>query len=361
MGKFSSLFARGLLSVAFYAVVKVSYNIYVQFNVLTAVPNPFGNARVVGETCDDIIFKPVKTVRDIHDYASAREIIKQNADGPILFKKYIESPAAEFAAMNLQDTKLLFTVVNVTGFGNTWLGGLSPVGESHRTIEEVLNDKNSSQSTQTLYASFKPFLNVTTMAHSDKHVPIDALVDTNFVSNFPKDVLSTHIHAATLIDSYALQYLGRKIWIMMSPTDMEKYHPVSTPSTFLMKGSEKEHFSRTSPVPIVVQEEGDMLYFPPHWGHAVITKAGPNVMLNYRVPQLNPYAHRKTLLTFLEALTMLAIDTALTGLKSAAGAQYEHEKTRGLAAGYKILGNAERSLGDYNSPCMDKWIVMINA
>jgi hypothetical protein len=38
---------------------------------------------------------------------------------------------------------------------------------------------------------------------------------------------------------------------------------------------------------VVVQEEGDFLFFPPHWGHSVVTQAGPNVMLNLRQAHLS--------------------------------------------------------------------------
>lgn len=36
--------------------------------------------------------------------------------------------------------------------------------------------------------------------------------------------------------------IGRKMWIFISPSDMEKYDPVCTPSTLLLKGSEQEFF-----------------------------------------------------------------------------------------------------------------------
>ena len=33
---------------------------------------------------------------------------------------------------------------------------------------------------------------------------------------------------------------------------------------------------------IALQEPGDFLYFPPNWGHAVITQKGPCAMMNLR-------------------------------------------------------------------------------
>jgi hypothetical protein len=352
MSGFTSLFFWGIAAVLCYSTVKIGSNIYIQYNINTSIPNPMRASRELSASCD-AKFEHIQTLYDIHDFATAQKFI-QNSEKPLLFKGYVKNSAQKFADMKLDEKLVLFSQVNITAFGNIWLGGLSPVGSTKKTLGEVLNTEADVDATSALYASFQPFVDMDVSA-GDTTVPPNVMADTNFVANFPRDVLSTHIHAAPLIESYSVQYLGRKVWIMVSPEDMEAYNPVSSPATYVTRGSEKEFFSKTSPVNIVVQDEGDMLFFPPHWGHAVMTKAGPNVMLNYRVPVLSPYKHRKSLMRFGEALT-----AALINKLSAFQIGHSHEKDSPINRDLRALGNAERSHGGYDSPCADTWKTMLN-
>ena len=351
MNNFILLFCSGLALLLAYNAAFIAYNIYIQYNLIDAIPNPMSHSREISSTCDNVKFDHISVYHDIHDFVSAQKIVEK-LDRPALFKGYVKEPAARFASMGLDEKVVLFSEVEITSFGNIFLGGLSPVGSVNRTLGEVLNSDTDLSATKALYASFQSFLDIQT---ADPTIPTNVMADTNFVSNFPRDVLSTHIHAAPLIDSFAVQYLGRKVWVMVAPEDMESYNPISSPATYVTRGSEKEFFSRTSPVLLAVQEEGDMLYFPPHWGHAVMTRAGPNVMLNYRVPAVNPFKQAKTARRFAEALT-----SALINRLMAFRIAHSHEKLSPLNRDLRALGNAERAKGGYDSPCADTWRAMLN-
>lgn len=52
--------------------------------------------------------------------------------------------------------------------------------------------------------------------------------------------------------------------------------------SFLTTGNEEQFFAASRVLSIAVVEEGDVLFFPPQWLHAVVTSKGPNFMLNLR-------------------------------------------------------------------------------
>jgi hypothetical protein len=135
------------------------------------------------------------------------------------------------------------------------------------------------------YASFLKFLKPN-VVRDENNTPIEDYIpmrtDTNFMSNFPRDVIASPIHASPTAHSYSFQLVGKKMWLLMSPEDMESYHAINTPSTMIMKGSEAEYFMKKASIPYVLQEEGDFFFFPVNVGHAVLTMEGPNVMLNLR-------------------------------------------------------------------------------
>ena len=115
------------------------------------------------------------------------------------------------------------------------------------TKEATLGDVLTSAfrgSNRSLFASFVSFLDEETTKKAITGVPAKGFaLDSNFVSNFKQDVLSTSFHAAPVVWSYSLQYLGTKMWIFISPKDHEKYTAISHPATIPLSGTEQEYFS----------------------------------------------------------------------------------------------------------------------
>jgi hypothetical protein len=204
-----------------------------------------------------------------------------------LFKGFLHDSAAKWKELERDhaDAILSFTNLNFTNYGSMWTAGVKSANKLEMKLGDFFNqpvDKNASSAP---YASFLAFLKPKTIRDDNNEALEDHLeirADTNFVSNFPRDVLATPIHAAPTGHSFAFQMVGKKLWLLMSPEEMEKYSPICTPATLLTKGSEREFFASKPSTLIAVQEEGDLLFFPVHWGHAVLTKEGPNVMLVLR-------------------------------------------------------------------------------
>lgn len=233
-------------------------------------------------TCS-VGFEEISTIRNVHTFDEVERIVA-NRMRPVLFKGFTNDVKGVWSYIeeHHKDAKLRFSHVKITSFGNMFMNGIEPHGDVTYTLHEAWNAATNNSSDESFFASFVPFLDKDSTSRALNGGRADRIkVDTNFVSNFQSDVLATHIHSAT-VNSFSVQLLGKKLWLFMSPQDMEKYEPISTPPPFLLGGSEADYFSSVSAVPYVLQEEGDLLYFPPLWGHAVITKAGPNVMLNMR-------------------------------------------------------------------------------
>ena len=73
------------------------------------------------------------------------------------------------------------------------------------------------------------------------------------------------------------------MWVWVPPDEMERIGMISThTANFHYKGSEASYFKSIRKLQFSLGEPGDLLVFPPLWGHSVITQAGPNVMLNLR-------------------------------------------------------------------------------
>jgi hypothetical protein len=78
-------------------------------------------------------------------------------------------------------------------------------------LGDFYEESSKLPSNRALYASFVQFLNASSVSDSSNSITNNLKVkaDTNFISNFPHDIIATPIHAAPLAHSYALQYLGK--------------------------------------------------------------------------------------------------------------------------------------------------------
>lgn len=106
-----------------------------------------------------------------------------------------------------------------------------------------------------------------------------------FTSNFPREIFTAATHCAP-IDSFTLQLIGTKTWYFVSPEDLAGIPSIPMPTSFALPITDDELVSKVKNIYIVRQEPGDVMYFGPHWCHAVSTAPGPNLMMNMRYKNL---------------------------------------------------------------------------
>jgi hypothetical protein len=244
----------------------------------------------------------IRIVENVHSFSDVSAVLNRgflgNGWSPILFKNFLRNPNLlwqNFVTKH-ENVSLTFADAEVVSFGNVFMRGIKTFGKVQTTLRNVVSNAESlSASNRSLFASFLPFLDSESSKQmlnmTDDELKL-MIIDTNFVSNFAKDTVSTGIHSAAPPDSFGVQLAGRKLWIFVPPDIMESFDAVNMGPTVLMHGSEKELLQKMNHYKVAVQEEGDLLFFPPQWGHAVITKAGVNVMCNVRLAAIG-----KSLLT----------------------------------------------------------------
>ena len=306
-------------------------------------------------TCD-VPMVEIKTFTGVHDFETVTKMISAHNE-PLLFKGYIKNPVEKWADIEatVRDVPLAFDKMELNGFGNMWLSGVTKTGQyTNATIREVLDSTFDPNDTTALYSSFSTFLDLDSPTLKDEATPTSVLKDTNFVSNFPRDILATSLHSAPTAASFSIQYLGRKLWLLASPHHMENFDLLSTPPTNPLAGSEKQYFDilrkEGKGLLVVPQEEGDLFYFPPLWGHAVVTKAGPNVMLNFRrISILQPFLAYP--LRFIEVLTSSMVMSTTFNDRRKSGTDM---KFREYSYPYRHAGK------NYDSGCSDQWKAILN-
>ena len=321
------------------------------------------SVRGVHNHCD-FAQQHVRIVENVHSFRDVKKIVDKGLFGdgwePILFKKFLVDPEEKWKRVidKHKDAKLLFAEVDVKSFGNVFLPGIRNHGKVETTLEAAVSEAERTNNSS-FFASFAPFLDPETskqiLKMSDEEYK-SILIDTNFVSNFQETVLATAIHSAVPPNSYGIQLMGRKLWVFLPPNEMESFDAVNVGPTILFSGSEAEMASRSGRYIVAVQEEGDLLFFPPQWGHAVITKSGVNVMCNVR-----EFAMVKSFFTYpRKVLEGLFAKIYLDGI----AAPFNHAR----------LNNAQQKMKSYledryaadpnfaapDSGCRDTWVEMLN-
>lgn len=354
----------GLMGAAYvlYKLSIIAYHVYLLLNP-EMVKDPFAlpaSREGVHETCQTP-FRHITTVHNVHSYEEVVRIAKERYE-PILFKGFAKNMDERWKRIvDLSDhVPVRFGDVNITSFGNTFMKGIEVVGDLNMTLGEAValaEDPEYTKSGKSFFASFVPFLSKEAMKIALNSTDADLFkIDTNFVSNFAEDVLATHVHAA-LVESHSIQLVGSKMWVFFSPDDFETLNPINTPTIWCLSGSEKKYFdSVKGGVPVAVQEAGDYLYFPPMWGHSVITKAGTNVMLNMRQ---HPSRFPKHVFRALEAvLSVLIVDGW------AFSKPYSHAVYRPVQQQFNLYEKAHREANPDrkvpDSPCAGLWKDMLN-
>ncbi|RYG67368.1 hypothetical protein EON64_07595 [archaeon] len=343
---FVKLFLGGAALLLAFRLGKILYHLLVMRMPDTFLKIPYEDIlrrSEVSQTCS-AAFEHAKTIEGVHTYEEAVKIIKASGyKEPLKFKGFLTDPLGKWQKIETEhhDTFLSFTYLNLTGYGSVWTAGGRPeekVDLQLGTFFDLPVEQHRAP-----YASFLTFLKPRTVVDDAGHELGDYVsvrADTNFLGNFPRDVMATPIHAAAYPNTYALQYIGTKLWVFMSPEDMERYNPINSPSTLLQTGSEAAFFRDTPAVSISVADPGDLVYFPPHWGHAVVTKAGPNVMFALREPAL--------LSAFLRAPFRLIEGVVNLYMTPQDERQFSHKRPNPVQRAFLMATVA-------NSPCRDLW------
>jgi hypothetical protein len=200
---------------------------------------------VVNDTCS-LGFDHVITVTNVHTFKQAFKITESHS-APILFKKFFHDPAArcEEIAQREKHKRISFTSVNLRGFGNLYVSGLTPTDKVNMTINEFFKvTETALPNNMSYYASFVRFLEDRTVYGNTPDDVFSGRTDTNFLANFPDDIVSMSMHAAANTNSFAMQYMGKKMWIFMKPSEiLRDCDPIATPPILCLKGSEKDFFA----------------------------------------------------------------------------------------------------------------------
>ena len=306
----------------------------------------------------------IRIAENVNTFGEVKKYLQQGLFGatwePVLFKKFVGNPEKKWDAVMKEhhNASLLFSEVELKSFGNVFLPGIRSYGKIETTLGEAFSSATQTAN-HSYFASFAPFLDKDTSKHilsMNDHEYKSILIDTNFVSNFEKTVLATAIHSAVPPNSYAVQLVGRKLWIFLPPDEMEAFDAINVGPTILFSGSEAEMASKKGRYIVAVQEEGDLLYFPPQWGHAVVTKSGINVMCNVR-----EFSILQSFLTYpRKVLEGLIAKAYLDGFS----APFNHAKMNSAQLKMKSYLEDKYMVDEVfaspNSGCKDKWIDMLN-
>lgn len=108
------------------------------------------------------------------------------------------------------------------------------------------------------------------------------ILHTLFISNFSVSTMGSPFHAAPN-DNFFFQCLGRKHWFFVSPHEL-KYTSayVANGVTFVSNHIDENLIVDRIPMYETIVEEGDMMYNPPYWLHAVGTVPGLTVSIANR-------------------------------------------------------------------------------
>lgn len=101
-----------------------------------------------------------------------------------------------------------------------------PFGSAEMTLGEAFSLQQTGGAN--VFASFTSFLDKDAIAAVLKEGGVDVVRDTNFISNFERDVISTKFHAVSPIESFAVQLQGRKLWLFMEPAVSDSCGGLST-------------------------------------------------------------------------------------------------------------------------------------
>ena len=252
---------------------------------------PFTNSEAstasgILSTCFNVPLEEYSTVRNVHDIPTATAMAKERMK-PVLFKQFRQNPTALWGNISSKYSDTIFETAEIEhkSFGNFMMAGTRThtTRKQNVTMADILKARSDNSTGKQFYASFASFLDIESTKELLGQLPQNYKRDTNFISNFDDHVMASPIHSTSYVTSYALQLLGKKIWIFIPPEIMEEIGIVSShTANYHYQGSERVVIEKMGGLRYVVAEEGDLVIFPPLWGHVVVSHRGPNVMFNLR-------------------------------------------------------------------------------
>lgn len=115
-----------------------------------------------------------------------------------------------------------------------------------------------------------------------------------------------------LLYVFNLQLKGRKEWRIVSPHTPLRNYPFSRAALF-KSGSDWPAVKKKTEYCDFVLDEGDMIYLPPSWHHAVKATAESNININWVGTRKSDHVKSKALTRELELLKYALIFNKLTG------------------------------------------------
>ena len=207
--------------------------------------------RPVSETCD-VGLEHVRIIDNVRSFKQADDIIEENPWQPVLFKNFLDDAPTRWNEIyeEHKDTVLTFSKMKTKAFGNLYQSGAVKIMDKvEQKLSDYLDNSFKGNANETLYAAFLELPRSSVRGNSENDIFQNARVDQAFLSNFKEDILGTPLHAAPATQSYTLQYTGKKMWLFVSPKDMDSLDVMNFPSTVPLAGSEKDFFLKKVSMP----------------------------------------------------------------------------------------------------------------
>jgi hypothetical protein len=198
-----------------------------------------------------------KDIYDVHDFKTVLELSK-DISVPIVFRNFRPNATDMWEKVyeEYKDHIFLQPEVEIKSFGNMFMPGTRTHVKKSRniTLEQVLAPESDGIS---YYISFGRFLKEDSISKLLGLVPNFFTADTNFISNFASDVTASILHSTTYVSSYSLQLIGRKLWIWVSPEEMENIGIISAhTANYPFQGSENDYFKQIKGLKYSLVEPG---------------------------------------------------------------------------------------------------------
>jgi hypothetical protein len=100
-----------------------------------------------------------------------------------------------------------------------------------------------------------------------------------FISNYNESFITTPMHNA-MVESYAYQCEGTKIWQMMTPNDVKYIYRLLYTYGIIKNCNDRNDIIKL--IFNVTTTKDTLFYFPPFWAHSVYTEKGLSILFNLR-------------------------------------------------------------------------------
>lgn len=171
------------------------------------------------------------------------------------------------------------------------------VAESHMcSINDLINHKKECINT---YAGFKS-LNYSNYVPLDTKkdgvLDIDTITRTDIFLGHPENTAVTaSFHSNNFEKSATLQIVGGKVWLMMPKESYFDLFQATAVGSYNAAANVCTEDLAKVPLQAIKTVPGDIMKFPKAYPHHIYTLGGPNVMINFRNFEINPFNPRDVL------------------------------------------------------------------